>query len=66
MYTLIRQQVSKIDGKIVVIDQPFVIHGTKDEFKNGNLSMFMDEENKQLVVKWQSNIRTNCMYYKYL
>ena len=66
MYTLIRQQVSKIDGKMVVIDQPFVIHGTKEEFENGKLSMFMDDGNKRLVVKWQSNIRTNCMYYKYL
>ena len=42
------------------------IEATKDEFENGQLSMFMDEENKQLVVKWKSDIRTNCMYYAYV
>ena len=65
-YTLIREQVSKVAGKMVVVDQPFVIHGSKEEFQNGHLSMFMDEDNKQLVVKWQSDVRTNCMYYDYL
>lgn len=65
-YTIIREQMSKVVGKMVVIDRPFVIHGTKEEFQNGHLSMFMDEDNKQLVVKWQSDVRTNCMYYDYL
>ena len=65
-YPIISKQVVKIEDELIVVDEPFVIHGTEDEFQQGELTLTMDEENQQLQVEWKTDMRTVYAYYPYV
>ena len=62
-FILVKEQVSKIDGKLIIIDKPFVIHATIEEFETGIFTSYID--NSGIHVVWKTDIRTNRMYYPF-
>ena len=57
---------SKIQGRIIKIDEPFIVHGTVEEFETGKLSIIVDDKKQTLQVTWETDIRTNVKYYPYV
>ena len=62
-YTIIHSQVSKVNNKLLIIDTPFVIHATEEEFETGIFKVYFVDNGIEVV--WESNIRTNRMYYPF-
>ena len=63
-YEIIHSQVSKVNNKLIIIDKPFIIHATQEEFETGRIVIL--EIDNGIDVTWETDLRTNRMYYPFV
>lgn len=65
-YTIVSPQVVTIDRRMVIIQKPFRVHVTKEDFEQGVTTVYFDDQKQHLVVKWESPSKTMIREYPYV